>query len=116
MHLTKTSTVVRCLFDDWRARPRPVLDLEVDCSGHERTGLCYGAKNITLFAACFNNKTLIPEFTGHVVRPATKRSGKRAFWKNEGGTHGKKKFKNTFSTFLFNNVSIFSKNINKPQT
>ena len=79
-----------CLFDGWRTGLNPVLAHEVNCSGRERTGLCYGIEQQTaFFAMCFNKNTLIPEFTGHVVVPAFKRGGKRSGWKNENGRYGK---------------------------
>ena len=84
------TNVNACLFESWRNRTNPVLSEGVNCSSMERTGLCYGIKKQTLFAVCYNNNTLIPEFSAHIVEPVYgKRSGGRARWRNEAGQHGK---------------------------
>ena len=76
------TNVNACLFESWRNGTTPVLSEGVNCSSMERTGLCYGIKKQTLFAVCYNNNTLIPEFSAHIVEPVYgKRSGGRARWR-----------------------------------
>ncbi|XP_046863711.1 uncharacterized protein LOC124457525 [Xenia sp. Carnegie-2017] len=77
-----SSDIKSCLFDDWFSN-KGILKTEVDCSGPNRSGLCYGESR-TLFAVCYNNETLIPEFTGHVVEANIMGSG-RSKWINENG-------------------------------
>ena len=75
-----------CLFDDWFSN-KGILATKVDCSGPNRSGLCYGSETRTLFAVCYNNETLIPEFTGHVVEANIVGKG-RGIWTNENGPFG----------------------------
>lgn len=61
----------RCLFQYWTPyvgkNPHPGLSKLVKCKGD---GLCYGANpKMAQYAACYNQKTLIPVFTGHIVHP-----------------------------------------------
>ena len=73
-------------FKHWKA----VLGRKkVDCSGHHRTGLCYGFRKSPLFAVCYNTITLIPEYTGHIVEPAAEITGGKYDWTNENGKYGK---------------------------
>lgn len=63
-----SSNINACFFNDWVTKQ--VLSKEVDCTGPDRAGLCYGYDNgETLFAVCYNTRTLIPEFTGNIVSP-----------------------------------------------
>ncbi len=71
-----------CLFDRWKVGKSPVLAGKVECNGHERTGLCYGLNRNALFAVCYNTKTLIPEFSGHVI-DAPGGAGRDNEWRNE---------------------------------
>lgn len=71
----------KCLFNGWTAyvgkiNPHPGLRDRVKCKGK---GLCYGAdgNGIAQYAACYNQKTLIPEFTGHIVHPGIAEGGGR---------------------------------------
>lgn len=61
----------RCLFDYWTPyvgkNPRPGLKKPVECKGK---GLCYGSNpKMAQYAACYDQNTLIPVFTGHIVHP-----------------------------------------------
>lgn len=59
-----------CLFSDWVKDG--VLDLEVkSCKDNGEYGLCYGKHSAgkALFAVCYNEKTLIAKFTGHILQP-----------------------------------------------
>ncbi|KAJ7374446.1 hypothetical protein OS493_007552 [Desmophyllum pertusum] len=63
-----------CLFYYWTRffdkNQTPVLEKVVTCNGNSQIGLCYGAnKQMPQYAACYNKDTLIPDFTGHIVRP-----------------------------------------------
>ena len=78
-----------CLFDAWNKIR--VLAAKVDCDGN---GLCYGLNKNALFAVCYNTKTLIPEFTGHVVDSPSGGSG-RGRWRNEAGKYGMMKLEQT---------------------
>ncbi len=80
-----------CLFDRWKVGKSPVLAGKVSCNGHERTGLCYGFNRNALFAVCYNTKTLIPEFSGHVVDAPGGGAG-RDEWRNEEGKYGMIRF------------------------
>ena len=70
-----------CLFGHWtRFSPKtsrlkfPVLSKLVEC--HEKQ-LCYGGNGVQAqFAVCYNQETLIPEFTGHVLEPDVVGSGR----------------------------------------
>ena len=60
-----------CLFQYWTPyvgkNPHPGLAELVKCKG---VGLCYGGNpNMAQYAACYDKKTLIPVFTGHIVHP-----------------------------------------------
>ncbi len=71
-----------CLFNYWTAYAnlpktagggknlKPVLDGAVKCG---RQGLCYSDKvgGAATFAVCYNQATLIPEFTGHILNTNT---------------------------------------------
>ena len=85
----------KCLFDGWTRGKTPVLKIAMKCNGHDLAGLCYSADEVVRvdskaqFAVCYNKKTLIPEFTGHIVYPETKNSDAgRGDWRNEGGRYG----------------------------
>ncbi len=78
-----------CLFDRWKVGKIPVLTGKVECNGHERTGLCYGLNRNALFAVCYNTKTLIPEFSGHII-DAPGGAGRDKDWRNEDGKFGMK--------------------------
>jgi len=66
----------KCLFQYWtpyvgKKNPHPGLSTSVKCKGR---GLCYGLDNndqneIAQYAACYDQVTLIPVFTGHIVHP-----------------------------------------------
>ena len=62
----------RCFFQFWTPfvgtnKEHAGLEKRVECRG---TQLCYGGnKKMAQFAVCYNQKTLIPEFTGHIVYP-----------------------------------------------
>ena len=85
-----------CLFNRWTIGKTPVLKIAMKCNGHDRAGLCYAAGEVVpinseaQFAVCYNKKTLIPEFTGHVVHPKPKNgpcaTGRDA-WRDEGGQY-----------------------------
>ena len=70
-----------CLFVHWtRFSPKtsrlkfPVLNEFVEC--HEKE-LCYGGNDVQAqFAVCYNQQTLIPEFTGHVLESDVEGSGR----------------------------------------
>jgi hypothetical protein len=84
------SNINACLFENWIKRANPVLSKGVNCSSNERFGLCYGINQQASFAVCYNNNTLIPEFSGHIVEPVSgKRTGGRGRWRNEAGEYGK---------------------------
>ena len=84
------SNINACLFESWTNRTSPVLSKPVNCTGNARSGLCYGVNQQALFAVCYNNKTLIPEFSGHIVQPVCgKRASGRGKWRNEAGKHGR---------------------------
>ena len=66
-----SNDINKCLFVYWTPyigkNPNPSLGERVDCNG---IGLCYGANTkMAQYAACYNQKSLIPEFTGHIVFP-----------------------------------------------
>ncbi|CAB4017300.1 Hypothetical predicted protein, partial [Paramuricea clavata] len=64
------NNINRCLFDGWSRGRSAVLNAKMECRGRSYAGLCYGLRRGTaLFAVCYNQNTLIPEFTGHVVSP-----------------------------------------------
>ena len=72
-----------CLFFRWTVygagKDHAVLNKRVECGGTELQGLCYGIppprglqagkSHTAQFAVCYNKRTLIPKFTGHVVKP-----------------------------------------------
>ena len=67
-----SNNINKCLFQYWTPgkNATPVLKKDVTCNGNSQIGLCYGAnKKMSQYAACYNQKTLIPDFTGHIVRP-----------------------------------------------
>ena len=83
----------QCLFDGWRTRSSPVLSSRVRCNGHKLVGLCYGLNNqrnrrIATFVVCYNKLSLIPEFSGHVVRYKCGAGGRETF-RDENGVYGK---------------------------
>ena len=59
----------KCLFSDWVTAG--VLSHQMACNGDGESQLCYGKHHQTkaLFAVCYNEKELIPEFTGHILQP-----------------------------------------------
>ena len=74
-----------CLFYSWsrynKNNPTPSLGELVTCKGR---GLCYGANpRIAQYAAYYNQKTLIPEFTGHIVQPNIGGQGRGGDWKSD---------------------------------
>ena len=82
------SNINACLFESWTNRTNPVLSKPVNCSSDARSGLCYGVNQKAFFAVCYNNKTLIPDFSGHIVQPICgKRARGRGKWRNEAGKH-----------------------------
>lgn len=63
----------KCLFQYWtpyvgKKNPHPGLSTSVKCKGR---GLCYGLdqNEIAQYGACYDQVTLIPVFTGHIVHP-----------------------------------------------
>jgi len=74
-----SNDIYKCMFQHWikyvGGNKHPVLKdaKSAKCSG---LGLCYGGPNrmikkkrVAQFAACYNQVTLIPEFTGHLIQP-----------------------------------------------
>ena len=75
----------KCLFWRWTTygvgKGKAVLNYNVDCKDKEDRlqGLCYGTpwpqdpmerkEHRAQFAVCYNKYTLIPKFTGHVLKP-----------------------------------------------
>ena len=75
----------KCLFWRWTTygvgKGKAVLNYNVDCKDKEDRlqGLCYGTpwpkdqmqmkEHRAQFAVCYNKDTLIPKFTGHVLKP-----------------------------------------------
>lgn len=79
-----------CLFTGWTKLPTPVLSGNVQCAG---TKLCYGTTPGTtpttaLYASCYNTKTLIPEFTGNVVKSNINGNGRPKGWRKDNGKYG----------------------------
>ena len=85
-----SNDIYNCMFQYWikfvGGNKFPVLKDQnsAKCVG---LGLCYGAPNPKLkpmenskrraqFAVCYNQDTLIPEFTGHLIQPDIKEGGK----------------------------------------
>ncbi|KAJ7374445.1 hypothetical protein OS493_007551 [Desmophyllum pertusum] len=87
-HNAFSNDINRCLFSSWsrynkRNNPNYILPELVTCKG---IGLCYGANpRIAQYAACYNQKTLIPEFTGHIVQPNIGGQGRDGDWKSDTG-------------------------------
>ena len=89
-----------CLFHGWtpyvgKKNPHPVLSTWVKCKGTE---LCYGTdqNEIAQYAACYDQKTLIPVFTGHIVHPNIKGGG--------GGREDKFRADNTIGNQSINSL------------
>ncbi|XP_044182632.1 uncharacterized protein LOC122963281 [Acropora millepora] len=74
-----SNDIYKCMFQHWiqyvGGNKHPVLKdaKSATCVG---LGLCYGGPNrmikkerVAQFAACYNQVTLIPEFTGHLIQP-----------------------------------------------
>ena len=82
-----SNDIYDCMFQFWiryvGGNKFPVLQDQnsAKCVGK---GLCYGAPNRIVnkkrraqFAVCYNQVTLIPEFTGHLVQPGIQDGGGR---------------------------------------
>ena len=75
------------LFNSWMGGKTPVLAAKIDCSGHQRKGLCYGFKRVASFAVCYNTTSLIPDMSGYsVYKPPP--AGGRDEWRDEDGPYG----------------------------
>ena len=80
----------KCLFSDWVTAG--VLSHNMACNGDGVIQLCYGKhhEKKALFAVCYNEKNLIPEFTGHILQPlgttgeADMVKSVNYNWKNDG--------------------------------
>ena len=75
-----------CLFQYWTPyvgkNPHPGLAELVKCKG---VGLCYGGNPIMAqYAACYDKKTLIPAFTGHIVHPNIGGGGRGDEFREDG--------------------------------
>jgi len=81
-----SNDINKCLFDGWHAMG--VLSKKVLCPD---THLCYSVNgnDPAQYAVCYNTKTLIPDFTGHVVHYDTKGATGRCAWHDENGPFGK---------------------------
>ena len=82
-----SNDIYNCMFQFWiryvGGNKFPVLKdkKNAKCNG---LGLCYGAPNRIVnkkrraqFAVCYNQVTLIPEFTGHIIQPNIPEGGRR---------------------------------------
>ncbi|KAK3747245.1 hypothetical protein QZH41_010405, partial [Actinostola sp. cb2023] len=82
----------KCLFTSWTkssGNKAAVLSTRVECSDSSRySQLCYGLhpSSKALFAVCYDKKTLIPTYTGHVVKPA-KGKGRPADFRTDRGEY-----------------------------
>ena len=88
-----SNNINKCLFASWTKSTRSesaVLATDVECSDTSRySQLCYGLhpSSKALFAVCYDRKTLIPAFTGHIVKP-TKGKGRPASFRSDHGKYG----------------------------
>ena len=76
-----------CLFNSWMSGKTPILAAKIDCSGHQRNGLCYGLNRVASFAVCYNTTSLIPDMSGYSVYRPGQAPG-RDEWRNEDGPYG----------------------------
>ena len=94
-----SNDIYECMFQHWikyvGGNKNPVLkDMNsAKCVG---LGLCYGGPNrmikkkrVAQFSACYNQVTLIPEFTGHLIQPDIPDQGGREEFRedNSVGNH-----------------------------
>ena len=82
-----SNDINKCLFQYWTAfvgkNPHPGLSKLVQC--RER-GLCYGNNpDRAQYAACYDQTTLIPVFTGHIVHPNIGGQGRANAFRHDNG-------------------------------
>lgn len=75
-----SNDINECLFQYWT----PGLSKPVECNGKE---LCYGDGDLNMaqYAVCYNQKTLIPVFTGHIVKPDIGGVGGGSYFRADDG-------------------------------
>ncbi|KAK3713734.1 hypothetical protein QZH41_008860 [Actinostola sp. cb2023] len=84
-----SNNIDTCLFQSWQSGSEAVLSGPVNCGDKvKQFQLCYNkaGQNPAQYAVCYNNETLIPDFTGHVVVTNIQGAGRKCSWHDEGGT------------------------------
>ena len=84
-----SQNIHNCLLKTWEEE-KILAPSAVSCESEDLVGLCYGSNPTAKFAVCYNQATLIPEFTAHEVLgvPGGKEEADKQ-WRNENGEFGK---------------------------
>ena len=112
-----SNDIYNCMFQYWirfvGGNNFPVLQDKnsASCLG---LGLCYGKpdpkvkKRVAQFAVCYNQVTLIPEFTGHIIQPNIPDGGGREAFRADTsvGNHLVAVDKTAFNTSYSNSVPL----------